>query len=51
MDTKRKIWEPMEIIKKDDPVNLVKYDFYNNLIYKDIWKWAKRYAKNVKKMN
>ena len=36
--------EPMEIIKKDYPVNLSKYAFDNNLIEKDIQKWAKQQA-------
>ena len=47
----RKNWEPMDIIKKYDPVTLANYAFYNNLIYRNIWKWAKIYAKDVKKTN
>ena len=41
----------MEIIKEDDKVIISKYAFNKNLIDKDIWKWAKQYAKNVKKTN
>ena len=41
----------MDIIKKYDPVTLANYAFYNNLIYRHIWKWAKIYAKDVKKTN
>ena len=37
----------METIKKDDPVTLSKYAFGNNIIDKDIWKWASRYAKKL----
>ena len=42
-------WEPMETIKKDDPVTLAGYAAKNNLLEKSIWKWAKRYVKNAKK--
>ena len=44
-------WDPMKIITTDDPVNLENYAFDNNLIDKDIWKWAKQYKTNVKKTN
>ena len=41
----------MDITKNDDSLTLSKYDFNINIIDNDIWKWTKRYAKNVKKMN
>ena len=40
----------MEFIKKYYPVTLAKYAYYYNLTDKEIWKWAKRYSKNVKKL-
>ena len=36
-------WEPMEIIKEDDPVTLAEYARDNGLLEKAIWKWGKRY--------
>ena len=36
--------------KKDDPITLAKYEYDNNLTDKAIWKWSKRYLKNVKKL-
>lgn len=44
-------WEPMEILKKEDPITLAKYAEENNLLEQSIWKWAKRYVKNKKKFN
>jgi hypothetical protein len=44
-------WEPMEIIKKDDPVTLAKYVRDKKLLDKSIWKWAKRFVKNETKLN
>jgi len=43
-------WEPMEVIKKDDPATLVKYAYDNDLTDKTVWKWANRYSKNIKKL-
>jgi len=42
-------WEPMEVIKKDDPATLAKYAYDNELTDETVWKWAKRYSKNIKK--
>jgi hypothetical protein len=44
-------WEPMEVIKCDDPVTLAKYAEERNLTGKSIWKWTHRYVKNKKKLN
>jgi len=38
-------WEPMEAIKKDDPVTLAKYAEEHDLLEKTAWKWAARYVK------
>ena len=42
-------WEPMENIKKDDPVTLAKYAENRELLEQSMWKWARRYVKNQKK--
>src|SRR5512147_384035 len=42
-------WEPMEIIKKDDPVNLAKYADEKDLTGTPDWEWAKEYLHNRKK--
>ena len=43
-------WEPMEFIKKDDPVTLENYAYDNSLTDKAIWKLAKRYLNNATKL-
>ena len=43
-------WEPMEVIKKDDPAALAKYAYDNELTDVTVWKLAKRYSKNSKKL-
>jgi len=43
-------WEPMEVIKKDDPSTLAKYAYDNELTDETVWKWAKRYLKHIKKL-
>ena len=42
-------WEPMEMIKTDDPVTLAKYAETKGLLEQSKWKWARRYVKNKKK--
>ena len=44
-------WEPMEVIKKDHPVTLAEYAYDNELTDKTVWKWGKRFSKNIKKLN
>ena len=44
-----KTWEPMEVIKTDDPVTLAKYAKDKGLLELSTWQWAKRYVKNKKK--
>ena len=41
----------MEVIKKDDPVTLAEYAYDNELTDKTVWKWGKRFSKNIKKLN
>ena len=41
-------WEPMEVIKRDDPVTLAKYAIEKNLSGQEIWNWAQKYQKNLK---
>ena len=36
-------WEPMDIIKEDDPVTLAEYARDHNLLDQQKWKWARRY--------
>ena len=42
-------WEPMEVIKVDDPVTLATYAEKKKLQNQNMWKWSKRYTKNKKK--
>ena len=44
-DTGEKSWEPLEIIKKDDPVTVANYREERGLLKKPLWKWAARYSK------
>ena len=39
-------WEPLEIIKEDDPVTLAEYAQRNELQDRAAWKWVKRYLKD-----
>jgi len=38
-------WEPMEMIKKDDPVSLAAYAKKKKLLNQSCWKWAQTYLK------
>ena len=38
-------WEPMEVIKEDDPVTVANYAKENQLLDKSKWKWARKYLK------
>ena len=42
-------WEPMENIKRDDPVSLAKYAENMKLTNQSRWKWAKTYLKRDKR--
>jgi hypothetical protein len=42
-DYEEPTWEPMSIIKEDDPITLAQYAETNQLLDKAVWKWAKRY--------
>ena len=44
-------WEPMEVIKKDDPVTLAQYADEKNLTDTPTWEWAKQYLRNRKQWN
>jgi hypothetical protein len=44
-------WEPMEMIKRDDPVTLAKYADEHHLTGQSMWKWTHRYIKNKQKLN
>jgi hypothetical protein len=48
-DTGEKSWEPLNIIKTDDPVTVAQYVKERNLMDKPYWKWANRYIKNPKR--
>ena len=41
-------WEPMEVIKKDDPITLAKYSDEKGLTDQVKWNWARSYTKNRK---
>ena len=43
-------WEPLEVIKKDDPMTVAKYALENKLTEKPIWRWTRKYVKNPKRM-
>ena len=48
-DTGEKTWEPLNIIKADDPVTVAQYVREKGLQGQPYWKWANRYLKNPKK--
>jgi hypothetical protein len=45
-----KTWEPLGILKKDDPYSLAEYAIENGLMGHDGWKSLQRFAKNRKKL-
>ena len=44
-------WEPVLVMRRNDPIYLSKYEHDNHLIYKHGWKQLRLYVKNNKKMN
>jgi hypothetical protein len=42
-------WEPMHIIKEDDPITLAEYARDHNRLDQTKWKWAKRYLQLTKR--
>ena len=44
-------WDPMSVMRCNDPVYLVKYAHDNNLIYNHGWKQLSQYVNHTKKMN
>ena len=42
-------WEPMEVIKVDDPVTLAKYAQDRGITGQSMWKWTDRYLKRPKR--
>lgn len=36
-------WEPVEIIKKDDPISLAEYAHDKELLHQSSWKWCRRF--------
>jgi hypothetical protein len=47
--TGEETWEPLNVLKKDDPVTIAQYVQEKGLKDKPHWKWANRYLKNPKK--
>jgi len=43
-------WEPLKVIKQDDPMTVAKYALENKLTDKLIWRWTRKYVKNPKIM-
>jgi hypothetical protein len=48
-DTGEETWEPLDTMKKDDPVTIAQYVQEKGLKDKPFWKWANRYLKNPKR--
>ena len=42
-------WEPLSVLRKDDPMTLATYAHEHNLTNYDGWKWARKFTKNHKK--
>lgn len=43
-------WEPLAVLRKDDPVTLASYASERKLLEQKGWKWARRIAKSEKKL-
>ena len=48
-DTGDITWEPLDNLKKDDPLTLAQYAKDKDLTLESGWKWTKRFVKNPKK--
>ncbi len=48
-DNDDKTWEPAHVVRKDDPLSMVKYAHDNKLVNTNGWKWAKKYKKLIKR--
>ena len=48
-DTGERSWEPVDVLRKDDPITLAKYAAENGLANQRGWKWARNITKNPKK--
>jgi len=48
-DNNEVTWEPLAVIRKDDPVTVAGYARDNKLLEQPGWKWARRIVKNEKK--
>ena len=46
-----KTWEPIAVMRQDDPVTLAKYGQENNLLDEPGWKRLRRYVKTAKRLN
>ena len=50
-DNSEQTWEPMHVIKQDDPITLAEYAIQNNLCDTPGWKWTKQYMRNKLKVH
>jgi hypothetical protein len=48
-DTGEPTWEPLQVIKADDPITVASYVKEKNLQDQPQWRWANQYSKNPKK--
>ena len=46
-----KTWEPIALMRQDDPVTLAKYGMEHNLLEKPGWKRLRRYVKSTKRLD
>ena len=44
-------WEPIQLIKKEDPIKLAMYAKEKGLIYKPGWRWARKIVKTPKRLS
>jgi len=44
-------WEPLEVIKQDDPMTVAKYALENKLANKSIWRWTRKMSRIRKEWN
>ena len=42
-------WEPLSVIKKDDPISVAEYVKEKDIVHQPHWKWALKYIKNPKR--
>ncbi len=48
-DNDEKTWKPVHVVRKDDPLSMVKYAHDNKLVKTNGWKWVRKYKSLIQR--